>query len=133
MSCFSYEKNFVKAFHSDNPSFLTPTLLANILFKYTVLEFSYDDDPCPDYGGSVDGWTNIIFFIGQTKIGTSDNKSLFCKNGDGLQLLCQNNGKTKCALACHSFYLSFISTIRDLLYSYKIFEPGIVHLIFSFV
>lgn len=57
-----------------------------------ILRFAYSEDPCVDYGGSVDGWTNEILHTDDRHLGTTD--TLQCPDGCttlGLMLLNSTN------------------------------------------
>lgn len=47
-------------------------LLARRPCSQLIKTVSYDEDPVPDYGGTVDGWTNEIVCLDDIHLGTTD-------------------------------------------------------------
>ena len=47
--------------------------LLHIRCDSKVERVAYDADPCPDYGGKVDGWTNDLLYVRGCFVGTSDD------------------------------------------------------------
>jgi hypothetical protein len=91
--------------------------------------FTYDEDPDPDYGGRVNGWTNTIYFFGNVQIGTSDE--IICAEGDTFQDICRKNMKRKCLTELNLWKASIFREIAHVLFFYDVNELGIGKLIFD--
>ena len=88
----------VEAFNNDDGVLLENTLSwAPVLIMSSTVQLSdenYDSDPAPDFGGSVDGWTNTVYDFGGVQLGTSDD--ICAHDGDNLLALVEKNIKACC-------------------------------------
>ncbi len=91
---------------------------------------SYDDDPIPDYGGAVTGWSYVEILIGDTLIGTSNDFPLVC-NGSLWQLW-EVNGCLKemydfgAYMFCDWFSLEIVSLIFQKMNTKEIVKKRLV-------
>ena len=81
----------------------------------------YEDDPCPDYGGYVSGWSRIDIFLDGVFVGDSNQFQILCKGtiwrlwqyNDCFDLL---EGFVKYTF-CNWFPIEIVSIIMDFLNS----------------
>ena len=72
---------------------LFPSLVRECKATDKIVQFQYETDPCPDYGGKVDGWTNQLLYVNGKRIGTSDDFKIGRSPTPVLEFLSLNLGE----------------------------------------